>query len=195
MMRKKLFLVVTIVLICISLTVISAIRIVSLNEKYPNPTVVNHSVNEEIDGGAISICINKAELLNGNEFIEQVPDYSIEINNSDGTLVSDEQIKVLLVNCCITNNSEDAQTFSLTQMYAETLSWSNGIDGDIFPLINKDYKDPTQVDIEPQQSISFVLPYNMYDFQFQKSEWNEIETKSFDITLSVYPTKHIVVLN
>lgn len=97
----------------------------------------------------------------------------------------------------ITNQTSEPQNISIAQMYAETLTWTNGIDAEIFGMLNKDesnFVDPQCLEIEPDQNKNIVLTYIMYDFQFQKNDWEEVKISNFDLSLSRYPVKHIVNL-
>lgn len=192
-MRNKKIIIPIIVMI-ILITILSSFRIYNLNKDYPNPVVIEHSLNEKIDGGNISLTVLDSSMVY-NSYIKQLfPEYVDYTENSDGTKVTDEQIRVLLIKTKLTNNSDAEQKFSLVQMNAESLIWANGIDGGLYPLLNPDNNNPMGVTIPPNKDIEVILPYTIYDLQFQKKDWEEIDNRHFDLAISYYPVKHIVNL-
>ena len=196
MLVKKFFIVLLIMTIVLAI-VFSAIRITYLNDIYPNPRIIKHKIGEIIDGGGVSVCVKKSELIGGQEFEDSFKNYTQLVENDDGSVVRGEQYKVLLIYMDITNQTSETQNISVAQMYAETLTWTNGIDAEIFGMLNKDennFVDPQCLEIEPDQNKNIVLTYIMYDFQFQKNDWEEVKISNFDLSLSRYPVKHIVNL-
>ncbi len=196
MIRKKFFMVLLIVVIVLAI-IFSVIRITYLNNTYSNPQIIEHKIGEFIDGGGVSVCVKKSKLIGGQEFEERFKNYTQLVENDDGSVVRGEQYKVLLIYMDITNQTSETQNISIAQMYAETLTWTNGIDAEIFGMLNKDesnFVDPQCLEIEPDQNKNIVLTYIMYDFQFQKNDWEEVKISNFDLSLSRYPVKHIVNL-
>lgn len=191
---KKIVTIFVSLIICFAVIAFSAIRIFNLNIRYPSPTVVTHKMHELVNGGNVSVCVNRCELLGGSEIKKQFPNYTDETENPDGTKVTGKQIKTLLIYIIVKNNTSKIQSLSFAQMYAELHTWSNGIEPEIYQLLNKNQQDPTRVDIAPNKTVSFVLPYTMYDFQLKNSEWNNLKVNQFDLTLSAYPTKHVILL-
>ena len=133
-------------------------------------------------------------MIDGKELKQLLPDFEDQVQNSDGSKVSDEQIRELMITMRLINNTGVPQKMLLVQMYAESLIWVNGIDASLYPLLNPEKPNPMEVSLEPYQEIEVTLPYTLYDFQFQSKDWKNIENRTFDITLSFYPEKHIVTL-
>ncbi len=195
MIMKKILIVPLCAMIVLAV-IFSAIRITYLNNTYPNPKIIEHKIGEIIDGGGVSVRVKKSELIGGQEFEDSFKNYTQLVENDDGSVVSGEQYKVLLIYIDITNKTSKIQNISVAQMYAETLTWTNGIDAEIFGMLNKDNNvfDPQYLEIDPDKNKSIVLTYMMYDFQFQKKDWEEVKISNFDLSLSRYPVKHIVKL-
>ena len=63
MKYKKLTLSVVISVIIISIVTLATIRIYYLNNRFPNPNIIKHSVNEVINGGDTSICILSSKMI------------------------------------------------------------------------------------------------------------------------------------
>lgn len=174
--------------------VLSGVRIYSLNQQFPNPAVIEHAMQEEIDGGSISLTVVDSILADSAYIKKAVPDYTDTTENPDGTQVSDSQIRTLLVTIELNNRSDEEQEMSLVQMYAESLIWANGIDGGLYPLFNEDSADPMGLQLAPHEKKRVVLPYTLYDLQFQQADWKTIDQRNFRLTLSFYPQKHVVNL-
>lgn len=174
--------------------VLSGMRIYVLNKQFPDPTVIEHAMHEEIDGGSISLAVIDSILADPSYIKKIAPDYMDSTENPDGTKVSDGQIRTLLITVELNNRSDTEQEMSLVQMYAESLIWANGIDGGLYPLFNENSTDPMGVRLKPYEKKRVILPYTMYDLQFQHEDWKQIDQRDFRLTLSFYPEKHVVNL-
>lgn len=170
------------------------VRINILNKTFPNPSIHEHYINEKIDGGEISLTALDSNLAHNSHIKKLFPDYIDYTMNSDGTNVTDEQVRVLLVHVKLTNNTEFDKEMSLVQFTAESCAWANGIDGSLFSLFNKENNNPMGVVVPANSEIELFLPYSMYDFQFNRSEWKYIDNRKFDLVLSNYPVKNIIIL-
>ncbi len=196
MKKRKTFLIVITTLFLLSAG-FSVFRFNYLNYLFPNPQIVKHHSKELIEGGEISIRITKSYLYNGNDFENAFKDYNQNVQNDDGSTVSANQYKVLFINLDVVNKSSKQKTISLAQFYAETLTWTNGIDAEVYNMVNKNKNavaDPQCVELKPNEKKTIILTYMMYDFQFQPNEWKKANISNFDLSLSRYPIKHIVTL-
>lgn len=193
-MKKNKKFIIPIICVAVMLTVLSAIRIYQLNTAYPNPYIAEHSANEIIEGGNISISVVKSKLADGSYINSIFPDYIDRTQNDDGTKVTNEQIRVLLIYTKLINSTNEEQRMSIVQMYAESLVWSNGIDAGLYPLLNPNSNNPMEVVIPANKEVDVIMPYSMYNFQFNETDWKNVDNRNFNLTLSSYPVKHIVKL-
>lgn len=192
--NKKIFLILASCVLALVVLILSVFRIVEINRLYPDPQIITHNLGDRISGDGITLCFQDYQLLSGNEFRKLYPTYNDDVLNYDMTPVKDEQRYVLMVNVQIENNTDEERITSLVQIYAESLAWANGIDGNLFPVVNEAYKDPMRVELHSGETVDIILPYSLYDFQFPAKSWNDIEKRTFDLTLSFYPTRNIVLL-
>lgn len=192
--RRKQALLLAVFAVALLLAVLSILRIVRLNRLYPSPEIVSHRIGEEIRGGDVVLTFTDYKLTSGAAFRKVLPDYTDPVMNADMTAIRDEQRYVLTAYVKVENQSREEKTVSLVQINAESLSWANGIDGGLFPRLNADNHDPMRISLQPGEAREIVLPYSLYDFQFPKKEWAEIENRAFDLTLSFYPVRNIVLL-
>ena len=198
MKKKRIIILVVLFLFMFSIVSCSIIRISYINRIFPDPVIKSHMIGEIITGGNVSICIDEAELYNGDE-IESKYNFTNPAQNEDGTRITGDQFKVLTICHSVINNTNEAQEISLAQFYAESLTWSNGIDAQLFPVFNSDnkdtdYLDPQRIELTPNQIKKVYLTYTMFHFQFNPIEWEKIKIDNFDLSLSRYPVKHIVTL-
>ena len=194
-MKHKNIVISTIGIILIGIiTTLVSIRISTLNSIFPNPTLIQHQLNENIILNDISFTALDCQLINGTQLKQMLPDYVDEVENKDGSKVRDEQIKVILVRAKLENTTSITQTIELVQIYAASLVWANGIDGDLYPRLNPEVKNPMLVTLEPSQEIEVVIPYTMYDFQFSQEVWDNMQYTNFDLVLTFYPDKHFIKL-
>lgn len=192
--NKRIFLIVASYIGTIVILLFSVFRIIKINKLYPNPQVSTHELGDRILEGDITLCFQNYQLLSGNEFRKLYPTYNDDILNYDMTPVKDEQRYVLMVTVQIENITDEEKIVSLVQIYAESLAWSNGIDGNLFPIVNEICNDPMRIALCSEETMEIVLPYSLYDFQFQAKSWENIANKKFDLTLSFYPIRNIVIL-
>ena len=194
-MRNKKILITTIGIVVVGvITALVSIRISMLNSIFPNPTLIQHQLNENILLNETSFTALDCQLISGTQLKQMLPDYIDEVENKDGSKVRDEQIRVILVRAKLKNTTSITQTIELVQMYAASLVWSNGIDGDLFPRLNSDVKNPMLITLEPNQEIEVIIPYTMYDFQFSQEVWDNMQYTNFDLVLTFYPDKHFIKL-
>lgn len=194
-MKNKKIKTVLISSLIIAALVLSIVRIYHINQQYPNPKVVNHALNESIRGGDTSLTVQNSELIDGNQLKKLVPEYQEEVINDDGSQLSGEQMRFLLVYIKLTNHTDETQMISLAQINATSLIWTNGIIYDLFVFLNPNKGNPIQIELSPNQEMEVVLPYGLYSLQFKSEDWQNIDNQQFTLVLSRYPTKHIVKLN
>lgn len=176
------------------LAVLSTFRIINLNQAYPNPAIFSHKMGNQIKGGDIALTFYDFQLKSGVAFRQSYPDYNDNVLNKDMTPVRDDQRYVLSVNVNVKNESDKEAKISLVQICAESLSWSNGIDGELYRLVNPTSRDPMRIVLQPYEEKEITLPYTLYALQFSEKDWKDIEQRCFDLVLSYYPVRNIVIL-
>ncbi len=197
-MRKKIIFVITAVVL-VAAAVLSAVRISFLNEKYPDPQIVEYKTGEKIDGGAVKLRINRTEMLDGGQFKKVCPEYVEDVYDYDGNKITEDQYRVILIYADVINETSELQSIGLGQFRTMTKTWSNGIESTIYNHLN-DVKDKEKlgldrVDVEAGKSKAIILPYVLYDFQFHNDEWENIKNDDFLLSMSYYPVKYVVDLD
>jgi hypothetical protein len=173
---------------------LSAVRIYDINRQYPDAKIVMHEVGETIPGGGTSVTVNGGELIDVAELARLAPDYEEIL--MDPNVVDppyrDDQIRYLLFRVTVANDTEEAQRMSLVEMCADALIWSNGIELDLYREMNPDFASPARIELAPRQTAEIILPYQLSDVQFKEKDWAKIDEWDFDLSLSTYPTRHLV---
>lgn len=194
MKNKKL----TVSIVCVLLlgvVIFSSFRIYNLNNKYPNPKIVEYPIGQSISGGGIDIVVEGSELIDGERLKEIVPDYIYGVKNTDGSELGNDQVRILLVNLKITNTTDEPQNMTVCQIYAESLTCANGIDAELYEELNVDKGNPIRIELDPNEEMEVVLPYSFCSRQFKSKDWNNIDNRVFDLSLATYPIKYIALLS
>ena len=177
-----------IVLVC------SVANFIQINQQYPSVEVIEHAMNDVIKGGNTSLVVKEYRFFDGEELAIVMPDYQELVLDDDGGELDDDEIRVLMVNINLINNTSEHQTMSLAQIYAQSHIWSNGIPLELFEMLNPNKGNPLGVPLAPNEELEVVVPYLMYSVQFTKRDWSHIDNRKFDLSLSLYPIKHVVKL-
>lgn len=184
MMKLKRILPAVIMVFCILLFGFFYYRV---NEQYPNPNVENHSIGDEIQYREFILQVNHFEKLPMADLLKKNPDFQERLTALD-YISPDTQVYVMLVSLDIQNNGGVEKYIELYDFTAESLDWFNGVDMELFNLLNKE-NISLQPTLTPEEKISVILPYYIYDFQFTKNDWKEIDNRAFDLVYQLYPVK------
>lgn len=185
MLKLKKFLPVIILVPCILLFGFFYLRV---NRLYPNPEKGMYSLGEEISYHDFKLKVNSCEMLRLEDFLGEHPDFQAQLESLK-YLEPGAQANVMLVSMDISNTSDTEKYIELYDFTAESLDWFNGADMELFNLLNGN-EVSLQPTLSPQQKISVVLPYYMYDFQFSQNAWEDIGNRSFQLVYQLYPVKN-----
>lgn len=175
--------------------VLSAVRIYDLNQQYPDPHIITHSLGEEIQGNVTSIAILKSELLDGDEIKTLDPNYECFTKDEKGNILSPQDERFLLVHMKLINYTDDERSMDIRHIVAESDTWANGIAQDIFIDLNSGKGKPTEIRLAPKQEMEIIVPFYLCSVQFKPDDWQKIDNRQFDLVLTLYPEKNIVPLN
>lgn len=180
--RRRAF-TVAVLLFLSSLIALSAWRIVQVNNRWPDPKIRTYSIGEEIMGGDIGITAVDAQILDGQEMLEMVPEFEVVPGGKEPVTIDD--FKLLLVDVTVRNASDEDREVPVYHFYAQSYAWSNGIDAEMFHSINEDAE--LDLSLPANSTMSVQLPYLLFTSQFR--EWKTAGERPFDLVLSSYPIK------
>lgn len=172
--------------------VVGVMRFCYLNIAWPNPTVYAVPMKESVEVNGIEYRILEAKIgtvenilklynpmLNENEVQE--------IEESLKPLPEDRQGHYLMgIKLEITNHtSQELSIGNCIFLPIYQSSWNNGPSAYIFPYINATY----QKTIEPGDTQSYIVPYNLYEEMFRANMWKVVSESTFKLILQYYPQK------
>ena len=202
--KKCTFVCISTIILVVVVIITASIRIVQLNALWPSPTRVEYDKGEWVSIGTlndlgqideknpIEVRVTSASLADYEKMLEVLPDFKIQFSNTRGEPLTPEQYRVLLVEAEIRNISLEKRTFAFSQFVAESQVWRNGFDKFLFHDLNGDI--PIVFMLESGETTRVTLPFIMIEQQFESVSWDQIDNRSFDLVLSLYPTLTIIQL-
>lgn len=190
-MKRKNILAILLVLVLISAVILSAVQIYNVNVKYPQTTLIKHQMNEIIDGGAASVCVTGFQIASVEEVKKSAPEYEMPLSGD----TENTEFSFLLITVLFRNGSQSKQELSIPAMlHAQTVTWSNGMDLELFHYLNPGETGPGYMEMEAGSEKKLVLPYLLTSGQFKETDWKNIEQLKYQISVSIYPVKHVIDL-
>lgn len=169
---------------------VSCIRYTYLNERFPSPTVIKADLGETMNNHDVTLTVKQSSL---QKITDLNIEYTITVVNEEGEALSTEEMRVLLAEIVLENNSNEPIKIPLYSYVAESGAWSNGIDFDLFTTLNETGTS-LMVLLEPGERKELILPFALYSVQFKSNGWDLLESRSFYMVLSTYPVKSIIQL-
>lgn len=186
---KKLVIVVTLIISAV-IVILSAKRIVYINNKYPNPEIVIFNQGEDIKGNNLKIKVTDSDIMDKESFEKKYAEFDV---NAENEQLVKQRMKVLIVNFNVENIGDKTSRFIFTNFIAQSGGWSNGWNLEMYYKLN-DY-DEKSIEVKPGESKELKLVYCMYGNQFKKSHWNNLKSREFCIVMSSYPVNNRIKLN
>lgn len=178
-------------LFCLVLVIGCTVRIVTLNQKYPNPTVERYCINENFEKSGFSIIVKGHRLLTVPEIKEYITDFDVSYADKQG---NDKDESILLVELEATNLSKEENYFPFAACTLRSGSYMQGLGMRIYPYFTEGMDDVYGVGIKPGQTVRFYLPYHLYSIHFSDEDWRNLDSRTFEIVFSLYPVKQVVTL-
>lgn len=183
---KKKIIIFSVIIIVITLW---SVRYITLNATYPNPPEHTAHVGETLDMGNYCFTLNSLEWHDGNIIETILPDYTI-ITYSNGEAYPADKEKIALATVEISKKNEDDTYLDLTKVAFEMGAWHNQWDNELFLALNGE--NGLFPEMEKGETIEIIFPIVMYEFQFDKKAWREVEENYVNIVLQCYPEKYIL---
>ena len=184
MLKLKKILPVIILIPCVLMFCFFYLRV---NKQYPNPAIEICPFGKETEYNGFTLKVNSFNMLSIPEFLEKYPNFQKQLESLNyfepGT-----QANVMLISMNISNTADMEKHIELYDFTAESLDWFNGADMELFNLLNGN-DISLQPTLSPNQKISVIMPYYMYNFQFSQDVWEDIGNRSFHLVYQLYPVK------
>ncbi len=182
MKKSKLTIIITVII----LIVIMGVKYKDINNQYPQAKEEEYRIGDKVEYRGIEISVENVRLIDNDE-----------INNMDlqeSKFYEEYQRKAIVATVNFINNSNESKSVESDYFEAATLDWHNGLNYEIFNVLNGGEKRP-YVELNPKEEITLQLPYEMFDFQFERKTWDNIEDLQFNLVLEIYPLKKFVNLD
>ena len=173
--KKKRFWVVP---ICIVTILAYVVWVSFLNINMGKTEIISCNIGENTSENAYQYKASEYNILTEKEFEKK---YGVEIDDKLLGMYSDA--KILTVNMEITKihtNDSKIYKFDLSNLYAQTLTYSQGISYNLFTLINSETMELKNIN----DKIKIILPYCFVKDAFSESTWNRFEDMSLKISFS-----------
>lgn len=189
-MKRKIFTVKRILICLVILAVIAgcAIRIVTLNQMFPNPEVRQHGLQESFDWEDLEITAKGYRLLTVPEIQQYIEGFDVSYVDQQG---NDKDERILLAELQVKNMTNREKHFSTYLCSLRSGAYFQAFDPKYYSNFNA---GASSADIGPGETVTIYLPFHMFSIHFSESAWEKMDTRTFEIVLSMYPVKEIITL-
>ncbi|MDY4084463.1 hypothetical protein [Ruminococcus sp. YE282] len=164
--------------ICIAAVLAYFIWVSFLNLNYGKTEIINCHIGENISENAYQYKATEYNILTEKEFEKK---YGVEIDDEQFKMYAD--VKILTVNMEITKiNTNDSKMykFDLSNLYAQTLTYSQGISYNLFSLINCETIELININDKARVTIPYVFVKDV----FSDESWNNFGYLPLKISFS-----------
>lgn len=135
-----------------------------------------------------SIRIDSAEVLDLDEFLEKY-------NGSPDDFLMEPPEKVYDLTVTLSNDDNEGGGLILYEFYLQNKAAIAGFNLDCYKIANakKGYRE-AGVAVRPGTSVTFQVPFTLYENLFNRQTWENIEEYPMYLTASLYPHKKMIWL-
>ncbi|MBD5545230.1 MAG: DUF5028 domain-containing protein [Lachnospiraceae bacterium] len=194
--RTNLIKIISISIIGVLLVLAYAQRYRAVNQKLKAAPVQEYSMGEEVKMEqdilinytmeGYSVSVDQAEVLSYKEFLKK---YNAE---DEYSYVPD---KIYDVEMTLRNIDADDETgVSLAEFYVQGVAVCAGLDTNLLDQANPDLKGMYAIALRKDSSITIHMPFGLYEENFKKDVWNNLNDFNMNFVVTLYPTKKIIHL-
>ncbi len=169
------------------LTTIIGNRIISLNQQYPPPTHEKSPLKQPMKFNHFEIKATSFRVINNTDLLQLGSEF-------EQFTLGHEDFKCVLTELHIKNISSKNLNIEVFPFTLESIGFSNGINLELFNALNGG-DAVMNPELKPNEEITLQLPFTMIEEQFTKKDWNNVNERTFELVLSLYPVKKTIVLN
>lgn len=171
------------------IALLGMIQYITLNAKYPEPEEHIVEFGEVMRIENYSFSLKDWKWSDGSIVDDILPGYELLLY-SDGRGYPSEKEKIALATVEICKNAEDDSYLDLTNIAFEMGAWHNQWDNELFEALNG--KDSLVLSLSEGEKKEIIFPIAMFDFQFTRKEWENIEARKVNIVVTCYPEKYVL---
>lgn len=176
-------------LIIICVVFIYILWVVYFNLNYGKIDIICGHIGDSITENAYQYRVDEYYILSEEEFEKK---YSVEID--DKLIKKYQDVKILTVSMTIKKvytNEKENYKFDLSNIYAQTLTYSQGISFNLFSLLNSEIVELNSMNDEAE----VIIPYLFVKDVFSKRTWDNFEDQILKIAFNnAESTKKEIIL-
>lgn len=187
----------TVSLLLLGLVGLYGFQLYSVNSETPPPEISEYDIGDDVsfsnETSSLSFgdAIIKVAGMRHSSFLElakEKPEYTDRTMESGGA----SEGFALLVEADLINATEKTLSIPIYAFVLTSGSWANSIDPTLTKMLNN--LESFDICLQPYESRNIMLPYCVYDTQFDASSWSRVDERNFWLTLSTYPKKTVINL-
>lgn len=145
-------------------------------------------IGEEIVREKYNITVKDYEIVSNSE-MEKLYPKSGEMLTLQGMGSEDnKQIGDAILLHCVMNFKDKSKGFPYGDFNLDSGSFGQGISGDLFSLINKEFKFS---EIELNKDYEIILPFEIYPINFRSGRLDEVKTMKFRLVCCLNPLIYV----
>lgn len=174
-----------------------AARYRQVNQELQGAPVVEYGIGEEVEMGkdflinftmeGYAVTVNRAEVLTYEEFLEK---YSLE------DVYSHVPDKVYDVEVTLANKgAEEGVGISLDEFQVQGPATGGSLDTNLLGMCNEVLEEGmTAIALRENTEMVFHLPFGLYEENFRKKNWENLDDYEMYFVATLYPTKKVIRL-
>lgn len=183
--------------LAVLLAVAYAARYRQVNQELQGAPVVEYGIGEEVEMGkdflinftmeGYAVTVNRAEVLTYEEFLEK---YSLE------DVYSHVPDKVYDVEVTLANKgAEEGVGISLDEFQVQGPATGGSLDTNLLGMCNEVLEEGmTAIALRKDTEMVFHLPFGLYEENFRKKNWENLDDYEMYFVATLYPTKKVIRL-
>lgn len=195
--KRHIIVIVAAIVILIVLCCVYIERVKKVNGLVSKTYTISYKMGETVEFGddilinypmtGYSIRVNEVDVINYDDFLKK---YNA---NDEFTFVPD---KIYEVNVTLSNNgANDDIGISLHEFYIQKFGAVNSLDANMLSVANPKLGGASDIALVKNSSIDISLTFGLYDYQYDKKTWEDIEDYGMNLVVTLYPTKKVVSLS
>ncbi len=195
-MKKRAWKAALAVLVLAVLAAAYTVRYRQVNRELQGAPVVEYRIGEEVEMEkdflinftmeGYAVTVNRAEVLSYEEFLEK---YDAE---DEYTHVPDKvyDVEITLAN----KGAEESVGVSLNEFRIQGLATGGSLDRNLLMVANPALGEEVSIALRKNTEMVFHLPFGLYEENFRKKNWENLDNYEMYFVATLYPTKKVIRL-
>lgn len=155
-------------------------KVIKVNREYPQAPSKYITFGDTYDMEPdISVTVNKTTWMTNQEYVKEF--------GEDVDIKKEQDARIVYTDITLKNNSQEEKPVDFYKFYIEKTGYYNGLALDIF--LNLPNTEKASVKLKAGEECQTTLVYVLYDYQFPKEVWENIENENFYLVNSRYPIR------